>query len=313
VSRRLKVAVLCGGTSSEREVSLRSGRACLDHLDPARYLPAVYDPASDLERLVREAGQLDAALVMLHGKGGEDGTVQGLLDLLGVPYQSAGVLGCAAAMHKPTAKALYRAAGIPAAPEVVLEAGGADPAARVLEELGLPVVVKPASEGSSFGVAIVRRAEDLAPAVAEAFRLDRQVMVEAFLQGREITAAVVGNQDLQSLPLVEIIPGEKYSFFDYEAKYQPGASREVCPAELEPRQAAAIGELALAAHRALALEGYSRSDFILTPEGPFILETNTIPGMTETSLLPQAAAAAGWSFGQLLDRLLDLALERARR
>jgi D-alanine-D-alanine ligase len=311
VSRRLTVAVISGGSSSEREVSLRSGRACLDHLDPARYEPRTYDPATDLERLVREAGELDAAVVMLHGRGGEDGTVQGLLDLLGVPYQSAGVLGCALAMHKPMAKALYRAAGIPVAPELVLRPGQADPAGRVLEGLGLPVVVKPASEGSSFGVAIVRRAEDLAPAIAAAFELDRLVLAEAFLQGREITGAVIGNQELEALPLVEIIPGDKHAFFDYQAKYQPGASQEICPAPLEPETTRAIQGLAAAAHRALGLEGYSRSDFILTAGGPVILETNTIPGMTETSLLPQAAAAAGMSFGQLLDRLLGLALERA--
>jgi D-alanine-D-alanine ligase len=313
VSRRLTVAVISGGSSSEREVSLRSGRACLDHLDPARYQARPYDPATDLERLVREAGELDAAIVMLHGRGGEDGTVQGLLDLLGVPYQSAGVLGCALAMHKPMAKALYRAAGIPVAPELVLRPGQADPAGRVLEGLGLPVVVKPASEGSSFGVAIVRREEELAPAIAAAFGLDRMVLAEAFLQGREITGAVIGNQELEALPLVEIIPGDQYAFFDYQAKYQPGASQELCPAPLDPEDTRAIQGLALAAHRALGLEGYSRSDFILTAGGPVILETNTIPGMTETSLLPQAAAAAGMSFGQLLDRLLDLALERAGR
>lgn len=307
--KRLRVAVIRGGSSSERPVSLKSGQAVLDHLDPGRYEALDLDPASQLVRLIEEAPSLDVALVMLHGRGGEDGAMQGLLDLLGLPYQCSGILGCALAMDKPLAKERFRLAGLPVAPEVVLRRGEPDPAGQVLAGLRLPVVVKPAREGSSFGITIVRERADLAPALEAAFALDEVVLVEAFLAGREVTAAVLGNRQLQALPLVEIVPGEKYRFFDYEAKYTPGASREICPAPLDEATTRQVQDLGCRAHQALGLKGYSRSDFILTEDGPVILETNTIPGMTETSLLPQAAAAAGLDFSALLDRLIALALE----
>jgi D-alanine-D-alanine ligase len=307
--RALKVALIMGGTSSERQVSLASGRAVVKALAELPHAVTIFDPATDLERLVAEAGRFDAALIMLHGPGGEDGRLQGLLDLLGLPYQCAGVLGCALAMDKPRAKEHFRAAGIPVAEDVVLLREEDDPAGRVLDRLGLPVVIKPAQEGSSFGISIVRQPGELEPALEAAFALDRVVLAERFLQGREITAAVLGNRELTALPLVEIIPGEAHEFFDFTAKYTPGASREVCPAELDQETTRRIQQLGMAAHRALGLKGYSRTDFILTSQGPFALETNTIPGMTETSLLPQAAAAAGMSFPEFIDRLLALALE----
>lgn len=304
----LRVAVIMGGRSNERPVSLNSGRSVLANLDPQRYQAVVFDPPDDLARLVDEAPNLDVALIMLHGRGGEDGSMQGLLDILGVPYQCAGVLGCALAMHKPLAKDRFRLFGLPVAPDVTLVKGEPDPVSQVLETLQFPVVVKPALEGSSFGITIVREEAALPAALDHAFSLDREVLVEAFLAGREVTGAVLGNQELTALPLVEIIPQEKYQFFDYEAKYTPGASHEICPAPLDASTTRLIQYLACRAHRALGLKGYSRSDFILTPQGPYILETNTIPGMTGTSLLPQAAQAAGMSFGQLLDRLIELAL-----
>ena len=307
--RALKVALIMGGTSSERQVSLASGRAVAKALEELPHAVTIFDPATDLERLVAQAGEFDAALIMLHGPGGEDGRLQGLLDLLGLPYQCAGVLGCALAMDKPRAKEHFRAAGIPVAEDVVLRREEDGPAGRVLDKLDLPVVIKPAQEGSSFGISIVRQPGELEPALEAAFALDRVVLAERFLQGREITAAVLGNRELTALPLVEIIPGEAYEFFDFTAKYTPGASREVCPAELDQETTRRIQQLGMAAHRALGLKGYSRTDFILTGQGPFALETNTIPGMTETSLLPQAAAAAGMSFPQFIDRLLALALE----
>ncbi|CAO0820524.1 D-alanine--D-alanine ligase [Desulfarculales bacterium] len=306
---KLRVAVLMGGNSSERPVSLKSGGAVLNNLEPARYEAIPLDPSTDLVRLIQEAPTIDAALVMLHGRGGEDGSVQGLLDLLCIPYQCAGVLGCALAMDKPMAKDRYRLAGLPVALDLVLRRGQPHPDARVLTELGLPVVVKPAREGSSFGITVVRDEPALAPALEAAFSLDNLVLVERFLPGREVTAAVLGNDQLQSLPLVEIIPGDKYLFFDYEAKYTPGASREICPAPLDEATTRRVQELGILAHQALGLKGYSRSDFILSSHGPVILEPNTIPGMTETSLLPQAAAAAGLDFPALVDRLIQIALE----
>jgi D-alanine-D-alanine ligase len=307
--KRITVAVLLGGGSSEREVSYRSGRAVANALSPVLYKVKVYDPLVDLFRLVRDAPSLDAALVMLHGRGGEDGAMQGLLDLLDVPYQCAGVLGCALAMHKAVAKDRFAAAGLNIAPQVFLLKDQPDGDRLVLDKLRLPVVVKPASEGSSFGITIVNKEEDLLPAIQKAWDLDHEIIVEAFLMGREITCGVLGNDELEPLPLVEIIPNEKYSFFDYEAKYIPGASQELCPADLDGVTTRLIQDMAITAHKALCLKGYSRSDFILTDDGPFILETNTVPGMTETSLLPLAAKHAGMDFPALAGRLVDLALE----
>lgn len=309
MKRGLKVALIMGGTSSEREVSLASGRTVLAAMAELPHQVEVLDPATDLVELVRRGREFDVALVMLHGPGGEDGRLQGLLDLLGLPYQCAGVLGCALAMNKPLAKDRYRLFGLPVARDLVLTRGEPDPAGRVLAELGLPCVVKPAQEGSSFGISIVRAATELDPALAKAFALDKVVLVEEYLAGRELTAAVIGNAQPEALPLVEIIPGQGHQFFNFEAKYTPGASREICPAPLDPETTRRVQDLGLAAHRALGLKGYSRSDLILTEKGPVLLETNTIPGMTQTSLLPQAAAATGLSFAALLDWLLELALE----
>ena len=269
-----------------------------------------FDPATDLIALVQRAGEFDVALVMLHGPGGEDGRLQGLLGSWWACPTSAP--GCWAApwpwiSHR--AKDLFRAAGIPVAPDLVLRRGDAGPDERVLSELGLPVVIKPAREGSSFGISMVRQAEELAPAIQAAFKLDRVVLAERLLAGRELTAAVVGNRELVALPLVEIIPGQEHEFFDFTAKYTPGASQEICPAQVDEGITKRVQELGIAAHRALGLKGYSRTDFILTQDGPFALETNTIPGMTETSLLPQAAAAGGMDFPAFIDRLLNLALE----
>jgi D-alanine-D-alanine ligase len=180
---------------------------------------------------------------------------------------------------------------------------------RILGQLGLPLVIKPSSQGSSLGMSIGRSEDDIVSGLEKAFAIDTQVMVEEFIAGREITGGVIGNEELTPLPLVEIIPGEEYDFFDYEAKYKPGASKEVCPADLEESITVRAQHCALTAHHALQLHGYSRTDMIVSDDDIFVLETNTIPGMTPTSLLPQGAAAAGLDFQALLDRLIDLALE----
>jgi D-alanine-D-alanine ligase len=180
---------------------------------------------------------------------------------------------------------------------------------KILGRLGLPLVIKPASQGSSLGMTIARSENDIAEGLKKAFAIDRQVMAEEFITGREITGGVIGNEELTALPLVEIVPGDAYEFFNYEAKYQPGASTEICPADLEEAIAIRARNHAITAHRALQLRGYSRTDMIVSGDDIYMLETNTIPGMTPTSLLPQAAAAAGLDFSALLDRLIELALE----
>ena len=307
-SRKLTVAVLLGGTSPEREVSLASGRAVVQALNPQDNRVMVFDPAIDIPKLVSAAPRIDVALVMLHGGTGEDGTIQGLLDLLGIPYQCAGVLGCALAMDKPKTKLVYREAKLPVAKDVLLYRVTPKPVATLLETLSPPVVVKPASTGSSVGISIVHHKKHLASALRSAFALDNQVMVEEFLSGREMTVGVVGNRNLEALPVIEIKPGKDYTFFDYEAKYQPGATEEICPAPIHPNTARMLQRLAIRAHEALGLKGYSRTDFILTPKGPVLLETNTVPGMTATSLLPRAARAAGMDFPAFIRRLINIAL-----
>ena len=307
--QKLTVALLSGGISSEREVSLNSGKQVFEALDKAKYTIIRYDPKTDLPKLMTDAKKIDVALVILHGPYGEDGTVQGLLDLLGIPYQGAGVLGSAVAMNKLISKQLYHQAGLPVPPYVVLNRGDAVDPDGLVRRLGLPLVVKPVEGGSSVGMSIVRGAEELEAAVEKALEFDRSLLVEAFVEGTEVTGGVLGNDRPEALPLIEIIPGEGYEFFDYEAKYKPGATTEICPARIDESMAEKARGYAVAAHLALACRGYSRTDMILKNKELFVLETNTIPGMTATSLFPQAAAAAGLPFGQLLDRLIELSLE----
>ena len=309
--QRLRVALLAGGRSGEREVSLSGAKGVEKALDSKKFEVLRYDPASDLEALVADAGRIDFAFILLHGLFGEDGTVQGLLDLLGIPYQGSGVLGSALAMDKNLAKEIYRLHGLPVADWEMVDKRKGTTASEIIERLGLPLVVKPICQGSSIGMTIARTEADLAVGIETAFAHDSRVMVEQFVVGREITAGVLGNTDPVALPLIEIIPGDGYTFFDYNAKYKPGASREICPAPIEEGLAARAQEYGVAAHSALQLRGYSRTDMILTAEGTFVLlETNTIPGMTATSLFPQAAAAYGLSFPALLERLIELGMEK---
>ncbi|MCW5199067.1 D-alanine--D-alanine ligase [Desulfobulbus sp. F4] len=308
---RIRLALIAGGTSGEREVSLRGAAGVEQALNQEKYEVVRYDPATDLARLAADAGQIDAAFILLHGIGGEDGTVQGMLDLLGIPYQGSGVLGSALAMDKHMAKTMYKLHDLPvAAWEMAEKAHVADPL-LLLAKLRLPLVVKPVRQGSSLGMSIVKQhPEQLSAALATAFAHDSRVMAEEFIKGREITVGVLGNDKLTALPLVEIIPDSRYDFFDYKAKYTPGATREVCPAEISDSIRERAQDYGIRAHNALQLRGYSRTDMIIRDDGEiFLLETNTIPGMTPTSLLPQAAAQAGLDFSALLDRLIELAME----
>ena len=252
---------------------------------------------------------MDVAFILLHGLYGEDGTIQGFLDLLGLPYQGSGVLGSAVAMDKNLAKTLYKESGLPvpdwemAVPEDIEKPG------RLLDKLSLPLIIKPVRQGSSLGMSIAHNKTELAAGIKTAFDFDKEVMVEQYVKGREITVGVLGNAKLTPLPLVEIIPGDEFTFFDYTAKYRAGASIEICPADLPDALTAKAQQYAVTAHQALKLRGYSRTDMMIKGDDLLLLETNTIPGMTPTSLLPQAAAAAGLSFAALLDRLIELALE----
>jgi D-alanine-D-alanine ligase len=290
-------------------VSLNSGSQVYEALDKEKYEILRYDPQTDLSRLVADAHRIDAALIILHGAFGEDGTVQGLLDLLKIPYQGSGVLGSAVAMNKLAAKRLYAQAGLPIPGYTVARRDARLDVEGIVRHLGTPLVIKPVVGGSSVGITIVRRPEDLQAAAEAAYEHDPSVLIEAYIQGTEITGGVIGNDGLQALPIIEIVPNPSHEFFDYTAKYTPGVTEEICPARIDAELTAAAQRLAIEAHRALFCRGYSRTDMILRGREIFILETNTIPGMTATSLLPQAARSAGISFSQLLDQLITLSLE----
>ncbi len=307
--KKLNIALLSGGISPERRVSIKSGDQVFNALDKEKYSVKRYDPKFDIDRIVNDASEIDAALIILHGPYGEDGTIQGLLDLLNIPYQGAGVLGSALSMNKLAAKRVYEQSGLPVPPYAVLKQDDIAKPEEYIEDLGLPLVIKPVQGGSSIGMSFVKTEEHFHNAIAEAFKCDNTVLIEKYIQGIELTGGIIGNNNLLSLPIVEIIPDDRYDFFDYQAKYTAGATREICPARIDDTLAQKAQKYAKTAHEALFCNGYSRSDFILKDSDIYILETNTIPGMTETSLLPLAAKAAGISFGSLLDRLIELSIE----
>lgn len=302
------VALISGGTSGEREISLASGKGAREALEQAGFQVTALDPADkdDLKRLME--GGFDVAFLTLHGKMGEDGTIQGMLDMLGIPYTCSGVIGSAIAMDKARSKVLYADAGIPTAPAVSLKKSDAIDLPSIIGKVGIPCVVKPATEGSALGVEIVEGEAGLAPAIERVFEIDDQIVIEKFIDGTEITVAILGNDETEALPVIKIVPqGE---FYDFESKYAPGGSQHICPAPLPEDVTTKAQDYARRAHRALGCRGVSRSDFIIDAEGtPWILETNTIPGMTATSLLPDAARAAGIDFPALCTRLIEYALE----
>jgi D-alanine-D-alanine ligase len=293
-----KVAVLLGGRSAERKISLMSGEAVLAALRDAGVDAHPFDPAQrDLHALKEEGFQ--RAFIILHGRGGEDGTVQGALELMGIPYTGSGVMASALSMDKWRTKMVWQACGLPT-PRYVLLAADSDWDA-VVAELGLPLFVKPAREGSSVGVAKVSEAEHLRAAWELAAHHDPLVLAEAFVSGEELTAPFLGDQ---SLPLVKIsAPDGNY---DYQNKYFSDATRYDCPSGLPPAEEDALRALALKSARVLGCRGWGRTDLILTAEGkPYLLETNTTPGMTGHSLVPMAARAAGLSFEALCLRILE--------
>ncbi len=266
------------------------------------------------ERL--RAPDLDVVFVALHGPGGEDGTVQGMLSLADVPYTGSGVLASALAMDKARTKRHLRSVGVPVPDDVLVRHEQDEPAAlqAAIDQIGLPCVVKPVASGSSVGVRIARDPTELMEALRAGSVGGQPVMVESYLEGVEVTCGVLGGgrEPTQPLPLTEIRPRDG-QFFDFRAKYTSDACREITPAEVDDELAARVQELAVIAHEALGCEGMSRSDFILSAAGPMMLELNTIPGMTKTSLLPQGAAVAGVSFAALIERLINSALFRAGR
>lgn len=306
---RLRLALLAGGWSGERKVSLSGGEAVFKALNKERYDVIRYDPKYDVMPLAGAKKEIDLAFVLLHGKLGEDGCIQGMLDVLGIPFVGSGVLSSALAFNKRVSKELYRSRGLRVANEIILRKGDDFSLGSITESIGSSVVVKPVAEGSSLGVSICHNQDELHAGIEKAFHHDREIMVEEYIDGQEITCCVLGNQELETLPLIEIAPQSAYSFFDYEAKYTPGATRETCPAPLSQALTEKARSYGRKAHQALGCDVWSRTDMIVRGEEIYVLETNTIPGMTENSLFPLAARTAGLSLSQLLDRLISLSLE----
>jgi D-alanine-D-alanine ligase len=312
-----KVVVLKGGRSLERNVSLRSGAHAQEALARLGHEIVAIDVDSQLVARLGEA-EPDVALIALHGPDGEDGTMQALLEAVGVPYTGSGPAACMCATDKVLAKHLMRSAGIPT-PDfhslretTIKELGAADALPRVEAALGFPLVVKPASQGSALGVKFARNADELPGALVGAFSYDRKVLIERYVKGRDLAVSVLdGPSGPLPLPVVEAVPREE-DFYDYESRYEIGMTTFVCPAELSDDTTARAQELALDVYRLLGCRGVARVDLMLDQASSelWVLETNVIPGMTETSLLPQAADAAGISFDELIARLLDSAFTR---
>jgi D-alanine-D-alanine ligase len=308
----MKVAVLKGGRSLERGVSLRSAARVEDALERLGHEVQSIDVGADLVKRLRGEAP-GVAFVAMHGVGGEDGTAQELLEILGIPFTGPGAAACSRCMDKVLAKHAMREAGIPtpdwfAFNETAFrELGAADSLGELEQSLGFPLVVKPSRGGSSLGVKFAASPGEVPQALVSAFSYDDRVLLERFVAGRELAVSVVGGE---ALPVVEAFPAEG-DRYDFEARYEIGRTRFVCPAELGEDEQRAVTEAALATYRALGCSGFARVDLILDAQGPWVLEANAIPGLTDTSLLPQAAEAAGLTFEQLVERIVDLALNPA--
>jgi len=301
-----KVAVLYGGQSAERDVSLRTGKACADALVQKGYAVVLVDADRDLAARLREA-RFDVVFNALHGRWGEDGCVQGLLEVMGVPYTGSGVLASAMGMDKVVAKAMFQAIGIPVIEYRVFPAARAGAISAGDLPFGLPCVVKPSGEGSSVGVHLVRDAAKLGPACLDAATFKGDVIVERYVKGAEVNVAVL---DGKALGAIEIVPANE--FYDYAAKYTAGTTKYFYPARIPDAHRTRVMEAAEAAHRGLGCAGVTRVDFIVPPDGtPYILEINTLPGMTATSLVPKIAAGLGIPFPDLCERILDGAALKA--
>lgn len=313
INKETKIGVLYGGLSNEREVSLRSGKNCHAALLRLGYKNAeLIDVDKNLANVLQQR-QIEVAFLALHGKWGEDGTVQGLMELLGIPYTGTGVLGSALCMSKPLTKRVLKAEDLPYAPTLILErASDAEVGNFVKSIPWLPVMVKPLSEGSSVGVQKVEDAAALATIVKETYTTYGGAIVERYVTGQEITVGVLeqpqhlkNGKDLEALPILELRPKSKAGFYDYEAKYTKGMTEFVLPAELSPEVTKHAQEIAMRTFRALNCSGYARVDMMVDKEGnPHVLEVNTLPGMTDTSDLPAMAEVAGISYDQLVERIL---------
>jgi D-alanine-D-alanine ligase len=307
----MRVAVLKGGSSLERGVSLRSAARVEDALEELGHESIGIDVGRDLVDRLR-SDRPDVVFIALHGPGGEDGTVQELLEILDLPYTGPGVAACALCMDKVASKHEIRAAGLPTPDWAAFNAtafrelGAADTLDEIEARLGFPLVVKPASQGSSLGVEFASSRDEVPQALVAAFSYDDRVLLERYVKGHELAVSVLG---ADPLPIVEAIPREE-DFFNFEARYEIGRTEYVCPADLPQAEARTVQELATRTYEGLGCGGFARVDLMLGADGPQVLEVNAIPGLTDTSLFPMAAEAAGIGFTELVERILSSARER---
>ena len=311
--KKLRVGVFAGGPSSEHAISLKSAAHVMQHLDPLRYEATLVEVDTQGRWATPD---IDIAFIAMHGTFAEDGTIQRLLDAQGIPHTGSSAQASAIGMNKMHAREVVAQHGLtnPRYFSITAAADSATLDARIRAEVGYPCIIKPNASGSSVGMSLIDDETSLASALATAFAECDTLLIEQYIQGREFSCGVLGNTGqtaLEALPVVEIITTAR--FFDYDAKYDSQKTREVCPAELSPETAARIQEAARTAHEALGCDGLTRSDFIVsTDDVLYFLETNTIPGMTEASICPKEAAALGWTFGDLLNKQIGLALLRYR-
>jgi len=308
VKNKIRIAVLAGGWSGEREVSLKSGKAVYAALNRERYDVTIYDPRDDLGVLIKTKAEIDLAFILLHGKFGEDGRVQGMLDVLHIPFVGSGVLASAMAMDKRIAKDVFRGVGLRVVAEVIVKQEESFSVDQLMDRLGTSVVIKPVSEGSSLGISIAHGRKEILKGIEKAFQYDGEVMAEEYLDGRELHAVFSGTRFLRRSLLWRSYRIYRINFLTLRQNTKPGATNEICPAPIAPALAEEAASCAKKAHRALKCSVWSRSDMIIRDETLYLLETNTIPGMTETSLFPLAARAAGMTLSDLLDRLISLSL-----
>ncbi len=296
--KQQRIGVIMGGTSAEREVSLRTGAAIVKALESCGYTVVAIDADKTLPARVVEE-QIDVAFLAVHGRYGEDGTIQGMLELMQIPYTGSGVLASALAIDKAVTKRMVAQDGVTTPPATLVDEQ-CDVDAFITQCGHFPQVVKPVREGSTLGIAIAKDADELKQAIEQARRYDRRVLVEEYINGREVTVSVMNGR---ALSIIEVVPDS--GFYDYTAKYTAGKTRYLVPAPLPEQQYQAIQQAAVASYVSLGCRGAARVDFMVTDDDFYFLEVNTIPGMTETSLLPKAAADCGMDFAKLVEEILD--------
>lgn len=305
-----RVMVFMGGKSAEREVSLRSGQAVYDALMRMGYTVQKYDVQHEpLEKIV--TFNPDLVFLALHGQYGEDGAVQGMLELLGIPYTCSGVAASAICINKALSKKMFQSFNIPTPKYACFSSRDLhgeieQEIKQIVKDMGLPLVIKAATQGSSIGVFIVHKQEEILPNIKEALQFSDEVVVEEFIAGTEVTASVIGNDDLEVLPLIEIT--SKNTFYDYDSKYTPGMCEHIIPARINKDVQAVIEAISRKTYHLMGCKGFARIDFMINKKGePFVLEVNTIPGCTDMSLVPDAARAAGISFDEFVEKIIALA------